>query len=95
MRREGHDGRENIFTPSAVDGVGPCEKIYIQTQNLRQVQRHFKKRNIQRKTSGVSATGDVCGSGQGEDQGSVQFLRLGRQNRLGVIQEARELGLDL
>ena len=43
----------------------------------------------------MSATGDVCGSGQGEDQGSVQFLRLGRQNRLGVIQEARELGLDL
>lgn len=33
------------------------------------------------------------GSGQGEDQGSVQLLRLGRQNRLGVVEEAGELGL--
>lgn len=33
------------------------------------------------------------GSGQREDQGSVQLLRLGRQHRLGVVEEARELRL--
>lgn len=38
-------------------------------------------------------TGDVRGSGQREDQGSVQLLRLGRQHRLGVVEEARELRL--
>lgn len=34
------------------------------------------------------------GSGQREDQGSVQLLRLGRQHRLGVVEEARELRLN-
>lgn len=38
-------------------------------------------------------TCDVRGSGQREDQGSVQLLRLGRQHRLGVVEEARELRL--
>lgn len=37
----------------------------------------------------------MCGSGQCEDQGSVQLLRLSRQNRLWVIKEASELGLYL
>lgn len=41
----------------------------------------------------MSATSDVCGSGQGEDQGSVQLLRLGWQNRLRVVEEASELWL--
>lgn len=39
------------------------------------------------------ATCDVRGSGQGEDQGSVQLLRLGWQDRLGVAEEAGELRL--
>ncbi len=28
MRREVHDGLEDVFAPSPMDGVGPCEKIY-------------------------------------------------------------------
>lgn len=45
------------------------------------------------RKSTMRATCDVRGSGQGEDQGSVQLLRLGRQNRLGVVEEAGELWL--
>ena len=40
-------------------------------------------------------TCNVGGSGQSEDQSSVQLLRLCRQDRLGVVEEARELGLHL
>lgn len=28
MRREAHNGLEDVFTPGPMDGVGPCEKIY-------------------------------------------------------------------
>lgn len=35
----------------------------------------------------------MCGSGQREDQGAVQLLGLGRQHRLGVVEESGELRL--
>lgn len=43
MRSEVHDGLEDVFTPSPMDGVGPCEKIYAQKQS-----RQLKKYRIKR-----------------------------------------------
>ena len=64
--------------------------------------KHERKRPLEasrtlreEKTKVNPFTSDVCGSGQGEDQGSVQLFRLGRQNRLRVVEEAGELRLHL
>lgn len=43
----------------------------------------------------MRSTGNMCGSGQCQDQGSVQLLRFSGQNSLGVVEEAGELRLDL
>lgn len=92
---EGHYGLEDVFTPSPMDGVRTCEKVYKEKMK--------KRKNIYKTHWPVPSTGeawlrdkptcDVRGSGQREDQGSVQLLRLGRQHRLGVVEEARELRL--
>lgn len=31
MRREVHNGLKNVFTPSSLNRIGPCEKIYKDT----------------------------------------------------------------
>lgn len=71
MRREVHNGLEDVFTPCSMDGVRACEKIYTQTSSYRMIKLLLVK------VDPVSVTGHVCGSGQGEDQGSVQLLGLG------------------
>lgn len=38
--------------------------------------RKFRSLKGTNEVDPVSVTSDVCGSGQGEDQGSVQLLRL-------------------
>lgn len=75
MRREVHNGLEDVFTPCSMDGVRACEKIYTQMSSYRMIKLLSVK-----GTNGVdpvSVTGHVCGSGQGEDQGSVQLFGLG------------------
>lgn len=86
MRREVHDGLEDVFTPSPMDGVGPREKIYAEEHIMKRKnkiggkakserQRQRATIKFKKKRRSESATSDVCGSGQGEDQGSVQLLR--------------------
>lgn len=58
-----------------MDGVRACEEIYTQMSSCRMIKLLSVKGP--NGVDPVSVTGHVCGSGQGEDQGSVQLLRLG------------------
>lgn len=55
MRREVHDGLEDVFTPSPMDGVGPREKIYTEEHIMKRknkIQGKAKsKRQRQRATT--------------------------------------------
>lgn len=81
MGREGHDGLKDVFTPSAMDRVGPCEKVYTDTKWIL-IRMHVRERQEDKEAALKSgcrqgATSDVCGSGQGQDESAVQLLGLG------------------